>query len=299
MSKRRTYRTAGLVTGLGICIGTGLVVAERPGRNPGLKVHRESLRDALPLMVVPAGPHYLTTGTGSSRVPVSVPAGFFFEGSSAVDQLVDMAGDAIAKKPARADRFGWIFGGPPAVADASSMRGKWDEPYDTVMVQYQDAVLPTIGSKAIVDLQLDVVRMRSPETVVVASADETREYQVSIELRPYHQERGQDGTMGSMSFTRTGISTGKFSASFTAWARYTFTPLGAGAPIVYDLDQEIPITVHDDDATHFWIPALYDPADAANTVASEEVSTGGPVGPCNCCCCKVDATPGGYHCPWS
>jgi hypothetical protein len=255
-------------------------------------------------MVVPAGPHYLTTPAGSSRVPISVPAGFFFEGSDAVNTMADMVGVPIAASPKRADGFKWVFGGLRNFADASARYLKPNQPYDTVMVQYQDAVLPTIGSQATVDLKLDVVKMRSPETIAVTGSEETREYQVSLELRPYHQEQGRTEKMGSMNFTRTGLSTGKFSATFYAWVRYTFTPLDAGTPVVFDLDEQLTITVHDESPTRFVVPALYNPEleDPAledpvnNTATGEAVSADSPCEG-DCCCCQVKYTPGGNHCP--
>jgi len=302
MSKRAMLWSVG-ATAIGIAAGSVLVRAERPGQQPAKALRDAGMRDDVPVMVIPRGPHYLTTPAGSSRVPISVPAGFFFEGSGAVEVFADMVGVPVGAKPKRADGFNWSSGRIADIPDASALRAKQDQPYDTVMVQYQDAVLPRIGSQASVDLKLDVVKMRSPDLITVKGADETREYQASLELRPYHQEHGRSETMGSMNFTRTGVATGQFTATFYAWARYTFTPMDAGAPAVfYDLDERLTITVHDDAPTRFVVPALHDPA---NTTDSEDVtaalSTGtGPVdGVCQdaCCCCKTDIGPGGWHCP--
>ena len=295
MSKRGTCWTVGAVTALGVAVGSALVSAERPERQ-ATKAPREVVRDQVPVMVIPAGPHYLTTPAGSSRVLISVPAGFFFEGSGAVNMPADMVGVPVGEKPKRTDGFRWLFGGP-------NSSNRWTEPYDTVMVQYQDAVLPRIGSTATVDLKLDLVRMRSPDTITVTGTDMTREYLADIEIRPYHQENARTERMGSMSFTRTGLATGKFTALFYAWARFRFTPLDGGTPVVYDLDEQLTITVHDEAPTRFFVPALHDPA---NTVASEEEAASGGTasmdmaavgGVCTggCCCCQVD-NPGG-HCP--
>lgn len=154
MSKRSICWAVAVVTVLGVAVGSAGVVRKQMGS------------DGIPVMVVPAGPHYLTTPAGSSAVPISVPADFFFEGSDALEVRVDMEGAPIDARPVRRDGFKWIFGRPGATSHA-------DEPYDTVMVQYQDAVLPTIGSQATVDLKLDVVQMRSPDTITVTGPDET------------------------------------------------------------------------------------------------------------------------------
>jgi len=209
-------------------------------------------------------------------------------------------GVPIAAPPKRTDGFRWIFGELKDLAVAEATReARRGQPYDTVMVQYQDAVLPTIGSKATVDLKLDVVRMRSPETIVVTGTNETREYQVQLELRPYHQEHGRTERMGTMNFTRTGLATGKFTTTFYAWVRYVFTPLDAGAPIIHDLDEQLTITVHDQSPTRFIVPALHDPANT-DVLEDDEAATADVIlPPCTqkCCCCRVEETEGGNHCP--
>jgi hypothetical protein len=220
-----------------------------------------------------------------------VPADFFFAGSDAEDTVVPMVGDGIAKAPKRADGFAWVFGVVPAVADAS-VRVKRDTPYDTVMVQGQDAVLPAIGSTATVDIRLELVRMYSPDSVTVTGAGEEREYRVAFEILPYHQMEGRYETTGSMSFTRTGISTGKFTATFYAWGRYLYTPINGGETLVQDLDESFTIVVQDENPTHFWIPAMYSPEDVANTATVQPVEN---IGICGCCCCK--SAPTGDHCP--
>ena len=283
MSKRGVCWTVAAVTALCVAVGSADVVRRDLRKNVG--------GDEIPVMVVRAGPHYLTTPVGSSAVPVTVPAGFFFEGSEAVEVLADMAGVPIAPKPRRADRFKWVFGRPGA-------KIRLAEAYDTVMVQYQDAVLPVIGSQATVDLKLDVVRMKSPDTIAVTGSDETREYQVALELRPYHQEQGRTEEMGWMHFTRTGLGTGKFTAEFFAWARYTFTPVDGGRAVFYDLEDRLTITVHDKSATRFYLPALQD---LATTVEPEDAGRADPPPeePCenSCCCCKTELAVPGFHCP--
>jgi len=282
MSTRGIIWSAGIVTALGVAVGSADVVRKNVGGND------------IPAMVVPAGPHYLTTPTGSSAVPISVPAGYFFEGSDAVEVLAPMTGVPMDAKPLRADGFYWVFGKPGTQSRAS-------EPYDTVMVQYQDAVLPTIGSQATVDLKLDIVRMHSPDTIVVTGADQTREYTVSLDIRPFHQEDGRSEKPGWMHFTRTGIATGKFTAEFYAWARYRFTPLDGGTPVVYDLDDRLTIRVHEESPTRFYIPALYDPANPDEPDRAGGGGTSASVdGPCEdaCCCCETEMSPGGWHCPY-
>jgi hypothetical protein len=261
------------------------------------------LKDDVPVMVIPAGPDYLTTRAGTSHSYVSVPAGFFFEGSEDVAAQVDLVGIPIGPKPARRDGFQWAFGSP-------LQRNYWNEPYDTRMVRYQDAVLPTIGSEATVDLKLDIVQMQSPETIIVTGAGEVREYRVRLDLRPFHQEEGRTETMGWMHFTRTGYGTGKFTAEFYAWARYTFTPVEGGKPLIYDVDEQRTIRVNDEVATRFYLPALLHASDiraAQQEVPSAVPEAGGggtdPVdstGGCKvsgCCCCSDMGLDSCIHCP--
>lgn len=109
--------------------------------------------------------------------------------------------------------------------------------------------------------------------------------------------------MGWMQFTRTGFGTGAFTAEFYAWPRYVFTPLDGGAPVIYDFDERLTITVHDDTPTRFFVPALQ------NLVGASEPDNAGGTGPqpstgvggvCleECCCCKAETSGGGgWHCP--
>jgi hypothetical protein len=283
------------VAALVLLVYCSLLVAGRPkqgGKADALRDLGGVDRGGIPVMTVPAGPHYLTTPAGSSHVPIAVPANYFFEGSDAVQISADMIGVPIGAKPKRGDGFRWAFG-----RDNSTARPQ--EPYDTCMVQYQAAVLPTIGSEATVDLKLDIVRMRSPDLLTVTGASGAREYQVSLDLRPFHQEHGRGETMGWMKFARTGVATGKFSAQFHAWARYTFTPIDGGTPVVYDLDDQLTITVEDTTPTRFYIPALDNGTDVAEDVDVSGLAEEGPGEPCTggCCCCKTEITPGGWHCP--
>lgn len=176
-------------------------------------------RDAqqIPEMVIPGGPHYLTTGAGASRVPVYMPADFFFEGSEPTRLMVDLVGVPLGDKPARVDGFSWDFVRPGQADDDDhrlfgrrvdiDIERRRSAPYDTVMVQYQDAVLPAIGSQVTVDLKLMNVRLRSTQAIEVGG-DETRFYDLVLEITPYDQERGRAERMGTMTLTRDGIATG-------------------------------------------------------------------------------------------
>lgn len=294
MSKRPVLLCGGVAAA--VCLaGVSSLVDAKPQR-----FRVPVLDDDVPVMVVPAGPDYLTTLAGSSHSLVSVPAGFFFEGSEDVATQVAMVGVPIGRKPARRDGFQWTFGSP-------LQRNHWTEPYDTRMVRYQDAVLPTIGSEATVDLKLDIVQLESPETIIVTGAGEVREYRVRLDLRPFHQEEGRTETMGWMHFTRTGYGTGKFTAEFYAWARYTFTPVEGGAPLIYDVDERRTIRVNDVVATRFYVPALLHASDirAAQQEVPSTRAEGGGTEPSasrgcesgGCCCCEDMGLSACIHCP--
>ena len=240
-----------LVLVLGFCLLPTMVAAERPGK---LATARPTPTEIAPEMIIPAGAHYLTTWEGTTTAQIELPADFFFEGSDPVDQIVSLEGDPIGPVPPRRDGFKMQFarlvepgedigdGGVPA-----------GSPYDTVMVQHQDAVLRRIGSQARVDLTMEDVRLRSVAPVEVTGT-ETRYYDVFLNGTDHHRD-GREANTGYMAYTRDGVATGEFTAEVFAFARYIFMPLDGGAPIIYNHDEQL--TIGTREPTPFFIPALY------------------------------------------
>lgn len=240
-----------LVLVVGFCLLATMVAAQHPGE---LKPVSAEPTGKLPLMVIPGGPHFLATPAGSSATPLVLPADFFFDGSDPLREGVLLEGEAIGPRPVRKDGFEWMFA--EVVESGGDGGPDLTVPYDTIMVQYQNAILPRIGSQVTVDLKLITVRARSVGPVEVTGT-ETRYYDLAVEITPYHQGEGRSETMGSMTFTRDGLGSGHFSAEVFGWARFIFTPLGPGETVIYDYDELLTMpTVAD---TPFLIPAL-DPA---------------------------------------
>lgn len=293
------------IIGFGLLFGLSAFTINSIAKEPqlGLGSERPTFGKAVPEMVIPAGPHFLTTGAGNSRVPVFMPASFFFDGSAPTAQMVELEGAAIAPKPARADGFYWEFARlaapengevDAAFGQAIDVDMEWRRraPYDTIMVQYQDAVLPRIGTQATVEMKLADVRMRSLEPIEVTGT-ETKYYDLTVEIKPYHQGSGRTEQMGSMTLTRDGASTGYFTSEVFGWARFIFTPLDGSETLVYDHDEYL--TIGTTVPTPFFIPALQSPGEVS--AAATQISY---------CCnmesmCLIDDLCGGLccavHCP--
>ncbi len=206
-----------------------------------------------PKMVIPAGPHYLATWDGTTDVALTFAADFFFEGSAAVDEMVPAVGDPAKEAPVIESSFEWRFArlvesGEADAGEAAAGRG-----YDTVMVQMQRAVLPRIGAQDSVDLMLSQGHVRSVAPVEI-SGSETRYYDLRVEITSDRQDTGGGERMGYMAFTRDGIASGYFAAEIYGWARYIFTPIDGGNPIIYDHDE--PLTLSTRTPTPFLIPAF-------------------------------------------
>lgn len=236
---------------VGFCLLPTMVAAERPGK---LKTARPTPIEIAPEMIIPAGAHYLTTWVGTTTTHIELPADFFFEGSDPVNRTLSMEGDPIGPVPERRDGFKMKFArlAEPGheVVDSGIPA---DAPYDTVMVQHQDAVLSRIGSQVTVGLTMKDVRLRSFAAMEVTGT-ETRYYNVFLAVTGHHQD-GRVAKKGYMAYTRDGVATGHFMAEVHAWARYTFIPVGGGEPIVYDHDEQL--TIGTKKPTPIFIPALH------------------------------------------
>ena len=271
-----------LVLVVGFCLLATMAAADGPSK---LRPVRLDPTGILPEMVIPAGPHFLTTEVGPSATPLDLPADLFFDGSDPLHATAWLEGVPFGPKPVRKDGFEWMFA--RLVESGGDGGPDVNEPYDTVMVQYQDAVLSRIGSQTTVDLKLTIVRARSIDPVEVTGT-ETRYYDLAVEITPYHQGDGRFERMGTMTFTRDGLGSGHFSAEVFGWARFIFTPLGHGETVIYDHDELLTMpTVRD---TPFLIPDL----DPAIGVGRTSVQT-------QCCClphfCILRGHDGDcYHC---
>jgi hypothetical protein len=241
----------------GLSVWSALAMAAGPReitRSPG-KGQSDVVHDDVPVMVIPAGPHYLTTEAWASQVIVDLPGDFFFRGSAAVNQIVPLQGAPIGIKPARKDGFEMRFARLVGPGKGSGRRvGGPDKPYDTVMVQQQDAVLPDIGSQATVDLKLSIVRMRSIEPVEVTGRY-TKYYDLDVEVTPNRPGGGSVETMGFMTYIRDGAADGHFSSECHGWTRLVFRPVDGGEPLIYDVDEQV--TMYTGVDTPFLIPALH------------------------------------------
>ena len=259
---------------VGFCLLPTMVSAERPVK---LTPVSPTSIGMVPEMVIPAGPHYLTTWDGTSTAPIDLPADFFFEGSDPVDQIVSLEGDPIGPVPGRRDGFEMKFAhlAEPGeeVVDSGPPTGKG---YDTVMIQHQDAVLRRIGSQARVDLTMEDVRLRSVAPVEVTGT-ETRYYDVFLNVTSHHKD-GREANTGYMAYTRDGVATGEFTAEVFAWARYIFVPLDGGEAIIYDHNEQLTLATRT--PTPFFIPALHQGR-------ALEVDEG---------CCNMCASGHGCHC---
>lgn len=235
---------------VGFCLFSTMVAAERPVKQAA----RPTPTGTVPEMVIPGGPHYLWTWVGTTTTRIELPADFFFKGSDPFEQKVSMEGDPIGPVPGRRDGFEMQFGrlAEPGedIGDSGVHEGA---PYDTVMVQHQDAVLRRIGSQDRVDLTLDYVRLRSVAPVAVTGT-ETRYYDVLFEITGHHQD-GLEANTGYMAYTRDGVATGHFTAEVFAWVQYTFIPRDGGEVVIYDHDE--PLMIGTRIPTPFIIPALH------------------------------------------
>lgn len=299
----RKYRVAFLVTAFGVVCTVASAVADEPARSNGRRslklAERNDTATTIPEMVVPAGPHYLTTAAGQSLVPVSMPADFFFEGSESTALMVEVQGTPIAGKPLRKDGFSWEFAKLVQPGESLSREDSWGKrtdvdrnwrrtaPYDTVMVQFQSAVLPDIGSQATVDLKLADVRLNSLAPIEVTGT-RTVYYDVSLTIKPYHQGEGRSERMGWMTLTRDGVASGFFTSEIYGWGRLTFTPVDGGQAIIFDHDDFM--TISTIQPTPFLIDSLVPSADGG--IAAVNVAA--------YCCDMGCYTPGGegaVHCP--
>ena len=165
-----------------------------------------------------------------------------------------MEGDPIGPVPSRPDgfkmKFARLLEPGEEIVDSGVPAGA---PYDTVMLQHQDAVLTKIGSQARVDLTMEDVRLRSVASVRVTGT-ETRDYDVFLAITSHHQD-GREADTGYMAYTREGVASGQFTAEVFAWAQYVFVPLDGGEAIIYDHDEQL--TIGTRTPTPFFIPALY------------------------------------------
>lgn len=272
-----------LVLVVGFCLFPTMVAAERPVKQAP---DRPTPTGTVPEMIIPQGPHYLTTWEGTTTTKIDLPADFFFTGSDPVDQMVSMEGNPVGPVPGRRDGFKMQFARLTEPGDDIGDRRvpAADAPYDTVMVQRQDVVLSRIGSQARVDLTMEDVRLRSVAPVEVTGT-ETRYYNVFLEVTAHHQGDGREANTGYMAYTRDGVATGHFTAEVHAFARFIFIPLDGGEPDIYDHDEQL--TIGTQEPTPFVIPTLF----------QGRASTGITPFCCNFCeFCDVELNCGGCHC---
>lgn len=303
---RRKYRAESVVTVLAVFCAMASAVAAEPGpSNDRPSLQRPEKNDKAPViraMVVPAGPHYLSTAAGQGRVPIDMPRDFFFEGSEPTELMVNLEGTPIAEKPARKDRFSWEFAVLIPPGESQSSKDSWGHPievdrewrrtapYDTVMVQFQSAVLPDIGSEVTVDLKLVDIQMNSIAPIEVTGT-RLAYFDVSVAITPYHQGEGRFEEMGWMKLTRDGVATGYFTSEVFGWARFTFTPVNGGEAIIYDHDELL--TLGTNEPTPFLIASML----PVGSFRVEDVV--------NRCCnvgsmCRIDCVEGEcctWHCP--
>jgi len=281
------------VVALGVAFACSSLALAAGKRLPGEVQRATPINHVVPEMIIPAGPDFLTTPVGSAQIPVELPANFFFEGSEPLSTMVTLKGRPIGEKQGRKDGFKWVFavlvepGEDLGVSHAA-------DPYDTVMVRFQNASLPKIGSQATIDLKLGEVRMDSIEPIVVTGA-ETKFYTMKLDITPYHPAEGRFERTGWMSFTRDGYGTGSFTAEVYGWGRLTFTPVNGGTSIIHDHDELLTISTMT--PTPFVIPALHE----ASRVAEGGVAAAAAADSIAIRCCGMGSycVDGGcgWHCP--